>query len=59
MRRSARSMRRSVGERSIDPMRGARNVEGQRGTSSSVQWLGGDVEQSVRGSRVRSMCEAR
>ena len=33
MRRSARSVRRSVSERSIDPMRGARNVEGRRGMS--------------------------
>ena len=47
MRRSTRSMRRSVSERSIDPMRGMRNVEGRRGMSSSIQCLGGDVEQSV------------
>jgi len=37
-------MRRSIGERSIDPMRGVRNVEERRGASSSVQCLGGDVE---------------
>src|SRR5882672_6982295 len=37
--RSARSMRRSICERSIDPMRGA---------SLSIQRLGGDVKQSVR-----------
>ena len=35
--------------------RGVRNVEGRGARAlSSVQRLGGDVEQSVRGSRVRS-----
>ena len=60
-RRSARSVRRSIGERSIDPMRGVRNMrsasssgrlDGRLSTSTTAERSGGPTKWGVSTSEV-------